>query len=120
MYHDPIFIIKSSEGNSFLLELCPEHRIFSAHFPEKPVLPGACIIEIFNHLVGVIKGSALNLEHIRQIKFLKMIDPVITRRVRFIFDSIVNEDGHLTVKASLQSEDGQLLFAKISASYAIR
>jgi len=110
----------SSENGSFMIELCDDHRIFAAHFPEKPVLPGACIIEIFNHLINISQNCESRLEHIRQIKFLKMIDPTEVKRIRFSFDSIIREGDTLHTKSSVTSVDGTELFAKMSASYVTR
>jgi len=120
MYQNPIYTIKESGERSFLIELNPEHRIFAAHFPGKPVLPGACIIEIFNHLMKVVQSDDSRLVHIRQIKFLKMIEPDMTRCVRFSFDPPVPNDGCMLTKATVTSADGTELFAKLSASYAAR
>lgn len=121
MYHKPIYTVKSSDGNSFIVELSPEHRVFAAHFPGNPVLPGACIIEIFSQLITLTQSNAALLVHIKQIKFLKMIEPQDTVCVRFCFDSItVDEAGLLMTKASVTSVDGSVSYAKMSASYAVR
>lgn len=51
------------------------HRIFAGHFPGRPVLPGACLVQLVQELAESVAGSAVRLVRAGPIKFIAMIDP---------------------------------------------
>lgn len=52
-----------------------DHNIFKGHFPEKPILPGVCQIEIIAELLEEIFGVAFMLKSSSQVKFQALVDP---------------------------------------------
>ncbi|MDR2979445.1 MAG: hypothetical protein LBV02_03245 [Bacteroidales bacterium] len=52
-----------------------EHPIYRAHFPEHPITPGACLIQICKELTENMIGESLFLQTVKNVKFLKIIDP---------------------------------------------
>jgi 3-hydroxyacyl-[acyl-carrier-protein] dehydratase len=52
------------------------HRIFDGHFPGRPVLPGACLIQLVEELAASITDREVRLIRADQVKFITMIDPV--------------------------------------------
>jgi 3-hydroxyacyl-[acyl-carrier-protein] dehydratase len=51
------------------------HPIFEGHFPGRPVVPGACLLQIVKELVSMALGSEVRLTRADQIKFISMIGP---------------------------------------------
>ena len=51
------------------------HPIFEGHFPGRPVVPGACLLQIVKELVSMATDSEVTLIRADQIKFISMIGP---------------------------------------------
>jgi 3-hydroxyacyl-[acyl-carrier-protein] dehydratase len=58
-----------------LLHLRFPHRIFDGHFPGRPVLPGACLIQLVEELAASVAAKEVRLIRAGQVKFITMIDP---------------------------------------------
>ena len=58
-----------------LLELNPEHHIFDGHFPQIPVVPGVCMMQMVKELVEDFTGQRLRLSKADHLKFLTIINP---------------------------------------------
>ena len=93
------------------IELNPQHVIFQAHFPEKPVLSGACIVEICKELLSSKLQKELALHEAKNIKFLHLIEPQHHSVLDFIFH-IKEEENLLICTASVQYND--VIFTKLS------
>jgi 3-hydroxyacyl-[acyl-carrier-protein] dehydratase len=51
------------------------HPIFEGHFPDRPVVPGACLLQIVKELMSMAIDSEVRLIRADQIKFISMIGP---------------------------------------------
>lgn len=51
------------------------HPIFSGHFPEHPIVPGACIVQIAEELAALTYGHPIRFTAIRDLKFRQPITP---------------------------------------------
>jgi 3-hydroxyacyl-[acyl-carrier-protein] dehydratase len=59
-----------------VFHLCFPHRIFDGHFPGRPVLPGACLVQLVEELAASVAGREVRLARAGPIKFISMVDPV--------------------------------------------
>jgi 3-hydroxyacyl-[acyl-carrier-protein] dehydratase len=92
------------------IALNPQHIIFQAHFPEKPVLPGACIVEICKELLSNKLQKDLILKEAKNIKFLHLIEPQYNHVLDFIFHT-KEEENLLICTVSVQYNE--LIFSKL-------
>ncbi|MBC7827742.1 MAG: 3-hydroxyacyl-ACP dehydratase [Chitinophagaceae bacterium] len=60
---------------NLLLELNPDHHIFEGHFPQLPVVPGVCMMQMVKELVEDFTGQRLRLAKADHLKFLTIINP---------------------------------------------
>ncbi|MBK7503927.1 MAG: 3-hydroxyacyl-ACP dehydratase [Bacteroidetes bacterium] len=51
------------------------HPIFKGHFPEKPVLPGVCLMQIIKDLLEDKINKLVFLESISNLKFINIVNP---------------------------------------------
>ena len=51
------------------------HRIFEGHFPDRPITPGVCIMQIAKEILMQRTQHNLLMVESSNIKFLKPIDP---------------------------------------------
>ena len=77
---DDFFQIKDScqtaTGMDYTIELNPEHFIYQAHFPQNPITPGVCIIQIVKELAEELLNRKLFLKKVNNAKFLNVINPL--------------------------------------------
>jgi 3-hydroxyacyl-[acyl-carrier-protein] dehydratase len=57
------------------IEINPDHHIFEGHFPQIPVVPGVCMMQIVKELVEGFTGKKLRLAKADHLKFLTIINP---------------------------------------------
>ena len=104
----------SDECTKFDIELNPDHFIYHAHFPEEPITPGVCLIQIAKELLESCVNHALHIEKIKNVKFLSVVSPIDTQRVTYTIGNIIktNENGSIKTQVVVSNENTQ--FAKIS------
>lgn len=98
----------------YTIRLMSDHVIYKAHFPNRPVTPGVCIIQIARELLEEYCGEQLEIVHIKNVKFLAVLEPDKNRYVSFAFNRIdVQEDGTgIRIQVSVENDDK--CYAKLS------
>jgi 3-hydroxyacyl-[acyl-carrier-protein] dehydratase len=85
MLLDDFFIIDDWQpGNGLaraILRINWGHPIFEGHFPGRPVVSGACLLQIVKELVSMAVSSEVRLTRADQIKFISMIGPDLDETV---------------------------------------
>ena len=59
------------------VHLDEHHAVFKGHFPDQPVMPGVCTLQIVQELLEEHLGRSLRLSSASNIKFMALIDPRI-------------------------------------------
>lgn len=99
-------IQQQSDGEySVEVSLNEDHEIFRGHFPEQPILPGVCLIEILKDLINAVKKDSFLMHEASMIKYLQMVNPAVNKILTFYF-SIVPADTGLKITASSMLADG--------------
>jgi 3-hydroxyacyl-[acyl-carrier-protein] dehydratase len=75
--------IKDDMNIKYYLSFNQKHRIFLSHFPNNPIVPGACIIEIIRELASKTLKANLNIKFIKSVKFLNVIIPDSNQEIIF-------------------------------------
>ncbi|MEM9142435.1 MAG: 3-hydroxyacyl-ACP dehydratase [Bacteroidota bacterium] len=74
-----LYEVKSFENHEGVLlatvSLNKNHEIFEGHFPENPVMPGVCMIQMIKELTETATGKSLFLSTCSNIKFMEIINP---------------------------------------------
>ncbi len=114
-----LYKISSSniEEKSFNLELVPDCLIYQAHFPEQPITPGVCIIQVASELLNELLQSVYELTTISNAKFLAVINPLETAVVTYTFKKLGFDEDTKTVKVSVIVSDTDTVFPKLSLVY---
>lgn len=84
-----------------ILKINAAHDIFKGHFPEQPVMPGVCQMQILTEVASDFIERELKLKEASNIKFLAMLDP--------------RSCGDLTLQIEVksQTEDGVKIIGKL-------
>ncbi|MDR0835742.1 MAG: hypothetical protein LBN11_04065 [Tannerella sp.] len=85
MLKDKLFTInekqETANGCTYRLLLNPSHPIYEAHFPNNPVTPGACIMQIIKELAEELLHLPLQIDIVKSAKFLSTIHPRINNEI---------------------------------------
>lgn len=114
-----LYIVKSSDidKNCLEIELNKDCFIYKAHFPEQPVTPGVCIIQIAGELFEELTGTLVELSSVVNAKFLSVINPSETSRVSYNFKKIERIEEQSLIKVSVVVADKDKTFSKLSILY---
>ncbi|KIA98069.1 3-hydroxyacyl-ACP dehydratase [Flavobacterium sp. KMS] len=75
-----------------------KHDVFKGHFPDNPIMPGVCMIQIIKELSETITKSNLMMQTLSNVKFMALINPEVTPELRLELDITTTEDGLVKVK----------------------
>lgn len=117
--NDHLYTIISRDNTlkSYTVEFIPDSVIYQAHFPEQPVTPGVCIIQIAAELLSIHLKQDVELRSISNAKFLSVINPLETPRVTYVFKKIEKEDNSTALKVSVAVEYNGITYTKLSLAF---
>lgn len=87
--------------SEFDIRINPKHSIFDGHFPNQPVVPGVCMIQMVTEIVNQELTRKLHLFESTVVKFLNILDPNVNPEVtlkilwKAITENEVTIDAHL-------------------------
>ena len=69
--------LEQQDAENYLctITLNPQHPIFEGHFPNNPITPGVCMMQIIKNITEEITGKELFLEKTANVKFMALINP---------------------------------------------
>jgi 3-hydroxyacyl-[acyl-carrier-protein] dehydratase len=88
-----------------VVRLDPAHRIFGGHFPGRPVVPGACLLQLVEELMARVTGKDGRLKKADHIKFVSMIDPHLNPMITMTITWQETGEGGLRVDAEASAGD---------------
>ena len=100
-----------------LLELNPEHHIFDGHFPEIPVVPGVCMMQMVKELVEDFTGRRLRLSKAEHLKFLTIIDPRQNKLLEVDISIVSSASQNIQVTAAFSRQE--TVFFKFKGGFVV-
>lgn len=82
-----------------IIELNPEHDVFKGHFPNNPIAPGVCMLQILKELTEQATQTNLFIKECSNVKFMALINPEINSVLKIIIDTNKVEE-NFKIKAS--------------------
>ena len=114
---EPVFKIISVErkDNSIItmLQVDAASDIFKGHFPDQPVVPGACMLQTVKEILEDNFNAPLKLAKADNIKFLNMVTPDSTGLAMKIHHQLL--DNVIKIVAELTGD--AVVFMKLQASF---
>lgn len=104
--------VSAEGGATYTIKLDPEHFIYKAHFPGEPITPGVCIMQIAHELLQLLCGCKLEIDCVKNVKFLRIIVPAQEQKVDYIFQKVTEEEKLVKCQVSVSIE-GET-YAKLS------
>jgi 3-hydroxyacyl-[acyl-carrier-protein] dehydratase len=93
----------------FELGLNAEHPIYQGHFPNQPVMPGVCMLQLVTELTSKALGQSLQLKKASQAKFLVPVVPEQFPQIQLKTRFVAQEEQMWKVTASIQRAE-QIFF----------
>lgn len=112
-----IIVDLNINGNNIhaTIELNQQHSIFKGHFPNQPIVPGVCMMQIAKEILQKKMGKQLQLTKAGELKFLNIIVPKQQKKIAVKIDySFLAEN---TIDANSIFNDEQSIFCKLKCSY---
>lgn len=82
-----------------------DHNIFEGHFPNQPVVPGVCMMQMIKEIVEEVTGKQMNLVQAAELKFLAIINPKENNLVQATIKLTASENGVINIAASLFKDE---------------
>ena len=87
----------------------PEHPVYTGHFPETPVVPGVCSLQMIIECTGKVLGYPVAMIQASVVKFLQIMRPTFDREL--VIDIQLNDE--LIVKAAILSGERNVASCKM-------
>lgn len=80
------------------ITLNKSHDIFKGHFPDHPVTPGVCMMQIIKELVESVLQRKLLMIKSSNVKFMALINPEINADLKLEIDISGSDESDYKVK----------------------
>ena len=104
MLKDSLFeVVSIITGDGIItaaVDLDADNPIFNGHFPGRPVLPGACMVQLVKEVLEEALGKSIRLQKADNLKFLSLIDPNQNNSLALTINHI-HENESIKVTATL-------------------
>lgn len=87
-----------------VIELNPEHDVFKGHFPNNPVTPGVCMLQILKELTEQATNTNLFIKECSNVKFMALINPEVNAVLAITID-INQVEEKFKIKASASFDE---------------
>jgi 3-hydroxyacyl-[acyl-carrier-protein] dehydratase len=87
-----------------IIELNPEHDVFKGHFPNNPVTPGVCMLQILKELSEQATNTNLFIKECSNVKFMALINPAVNAVLAITID-INKVEENFKIKASARFDE---------------
>jgi len=95
-----IISLENTADSKYLVTLLinEKHEVFRGHFPENPIMPGVCMMQIIKELTEQITESSLFMQSLSNVKFMALINPFNTPELRLELDVTTTAENLVKVK----------------------
>lgn len=94
------------------IQLDINHPIYTGHFPNNPITPGVCLLQIVIELFSMLVGSEMTMHSSKSIKFVNIVRPDQCPRISYLLDWEQLDGDLYNVKVVVRNAD--TLFCKFS------
>lgn len=118
MLQGSFYDIVQSKQDGYVIRFNASHPIFSGHFPERPIVPGVCIVQIAEELAVRTFGHPIRFMAIHNLKFRQPITPdqYVTISIVKVEESICNVQ---CILPAYDATEGATLIVSFNAQFAM-
>ncbi len=100
------------------IKLNSKHPLYKGHFPEQPVVPGVCMLQVIKESVEQILGQRVQYMQVASCKFLLPIDPV--QNPELTLELELKELPEQSIQLQVEGKAGVDCFIKLKAKLAVK
>jgi 3-hydroxyacyl-[acyl-carrier-protein] dehydratase len=89
------------------INLNKNHDVFKGHFPDNPVTPGVCMIQIIKEIAQTHVDSLLFLLNVSNVKFTAIINPYVNQNL-ILELYFIQENKTVRIKNITKFTDGSI------------
>ena len=75
LLRDNLYHVIAQDDSSFTIRFNAQHPVFAGHFPNYPIVPGACLVQIAEDLLSEHLNRAVTFTAIHNLKFRQPVYP---------------------------------------------
>lgn len=94
------------------------HPVFEGHFPGQPVVPGVCMMQTVQEILGSALSKDVMIRKSANMKFLNMIDPTKQPEVDVEIKYVLQETEDIKATAVIKS--GEVTFLKFQGLFNVK
>lgn len=110
---DNFYRIVERGDNQCKVAMNANHKIYQAHFPDNPVTPGVCLVQMATEIYQEMSHEPIVLTEIERIKYRNVVSP--SDQPSFFFSPIKGDNNSL--KAKVMVKDEKKMFTEMSLTY---
>ncbi|CAM1349424.1 hotdog family protein [Tenacibaculum halocynthiae] len=95
-----------------------DHQVFDGHFPNNPVTPGVCMMQIIKEIVEHTLQLELQLFKVSNVKFTALINPNVNKELQ-LETVIIKELNSIRIKNISKFTNGTIAL-KYNATFNIK
>ena len=119
--HDQFYTISelipiNEQQFEVIIQFNQAHEIFAAHFPNQPIVPGACLVQISKEILECSLTNKITILNFKSLKFIKTIDPNEFPKVIFTV-TISQKESDIAAQISIGFEN--IIFGKLDFQYTL-
>ena len=118
MLENSFYTVEKTESNQNTyrvgVALNSSHEIYKAHFPENPITPGVCLLQMALEILNSKFERNLRMVQAKNIKYLKIINPLENPKIEFVIQYKTQND---LIFADINIVVGETDFTKVNATY---
>jgi 3-hydroxyacyl-[acyl-carrier-protein] dehydratase len=96
----------------YRIKLNLNHFIFKAHFPDNPITPGVCIVQIVKEIYSYQTNKTFFLNKIKNMKFSRPVIPTENEQITVMISN--SSEDNKTHKLKVEIIDNDILFTKMN------
>lgn len=119
---DDFYVLKDLEQLDSTItakvEINSKHKIFDGHFPENPVVPGVCMMEMIKEILEISRENTFILSTASNMKFMNILNPFVHPEVVFAHEILSENAEEVKLKSTILFEE--IVFMKFSGTFKIK
>lgn len=116
MLNDYFTILRATEGDllkgELRIALNPDCGVYAGHFPNEPVSPGVCNIEMLRQCAETIHHRPLRIRRVKQCRLTALMTPLTTPQANVSIDLQEQCEGTYRLTASISEGETTYLTLK--------
>ena len=105
---------KYGQEYSYVADIITDHPVFRGHFPQNPVVPGVCTLEMIKDCLEDILQRKVKFQSIRECKFLATILPSEHKQVCVHISLKEDDQNNINVVAEVSYMETKMMKLKAS------